>query len=80
VRTYHDIQCLYLTVEYPTITEVWDRFQDMFDVLGDAITYLPAFRAYHWQMLEELYNDNVMYAEIRTSCKTVSNVFFSISI
>ncbi|EDV42744.1 uncharacterized protein Dana_GF16876 [Drosophila ananassae] len=56
-------------LEYPTITQVWDKFQDMFDVLGDAIAYLPAFRAYHWQMLEELYNDNVMYAEIRTSCK-----------
>ncbi|KAI8044491.1 hypothetical protein M5D96_000660 [Drosophila gunungcola] len=57
-------------LEYPTITHVWDRFQDMFDVLGDAITFLPAFRSYHWQMLEELYNDNIMYAEIRTSCKT----------
>ncbi|XP_043654386.1 adenosine deaminase 2 [Drosophila teissieri] len=56
-------------LEYPTITQVWDRFQDMFDSLSDALTYLPAFRAYHWQMLEELYNDNVMYAEIRTSCK-----------
>ncbi|XP_020817751.1 adenosine deaminase CECR1 [Drosophila serrata] len=56
-------------LEYPTITHVWDRFQDMFDVIGDALAYLPAFRAYHWQMLEELYNDNVMYAEIRTSCK-----------
>ncbi|XP_017084644.2 adenosine deaminase 2 [Drosophila eugracilis] len=58
-------------LEFPTITQVWDRFQDMFDIIGDALTYLPAFRAYHWQMLEELYNDNVMYAEIRTSCKTL---------
>ncbi|XP_015037138.2 adenosine deaminase 2 isoform X1 [Drosophila pseudoobscura] len=56
-------------LEYPTITKVWDRFQDMFDTFGDAIRYLPAFRAYHWQMLEELYNDNVMYAEIRSSFK-----------
>ncbi|SPP80306.1 adenosine deaminase 2 [Drosophila guanche] len=53
-------------LEYPTITKVWDRFQSMFRTFGDAINYLPAFRAYHWQMLEELYNDNVMYAEIRS--------------
>ncbi|KAH8337359.1 hypothetical protein KR059_008321, partial [Drosophila kikkawai] len=56
-------------LEYPTITHVWDRFQDIFSVLGDALSYLPAFRAYHWQMFEELYNDNLMYVEIRSSCK-----------
>ncbi|XP_068152754.1 adenosine deaminase 2 [Drosophila tropicalis] len=56
-------------LEYPTITSVWSKFQDMFDTLGDAISFLPAFRAYHWQMMEELYNDNVMYAEVRTSLK-----------
>ncbi|XP_030371027.1 adenosine deaminase 2-like [Scaptodrosophila lebanonensis] len=55
--------------EYPTITAVWNKFQDMFTTLGDALCYLPVFRAYHWQLLEELYNDNVMYVEIRTSLK-----------
>lgn len=44
----------------------------MFDTLTEAIYYLPAFRAYHWQLLEELYNDNVMYAELRISLKEVS--------
>ncbi|KAL7726878.1 hypothetical protein ACLKA6_000894 [Drosophila palustris] len=58
-------------LEYPTITAVWDRFQGMFDTLTEAIFYLPAFRAYHWQLLEELYNDNVMYAELRISLKTL---------
>ncbi|XP_060649998.1 adenosine deaminase 2 [Drosophila nasuta] len=52
-------------LEYPTITAVWDKFQGMFDTLSEAIYYLPAFRAYHWQLLEELFNDNVMYAELR---------------
>jgi len=44
----------------------------MFDTLTEAIFYLPAFRAYHWQLLEELYNDNVMYAELRISMREVS--------
>lgn len=56
-------------LEYPTITAVWTRFQGMFDTLTEAIFYLPAFRAYHWQLLEELYNDNVMYAELRISMR-----------
>jgi len=51
----------------------------MFDGLSDALIYLPAFRAYHWQMLEELYNDNVMYTEIRTSFKTVRSDVISYS-
>ncbi|EDV90681.1 adenosine deaminase 2 [Drosophila grimshawi] len=54
-------------LEHPTITVVWNKFQGMFDTLRDAIYYLPAYRAYHWQLLEELYNDNVMYAELRIS-------------
>ncbi|XP_017856626.1 PREDICTED: adenosine deaminase CECR1 [Drosophila arizonae] len=58
-------------LEYPTITAVWNKFQAMFDTLTEAIYYLPAFRAYHWQLLEELYNDNVMYAELRISLKEI---------
>lgn len=44
----------------------------MFDTLTEAISYLPAFRAYHWQLLEELYNDNIMYAELRINLHQVS--------
>lgn len=61
----------FIAVEYPTITSVWAKFQGMFDTLTEAIYYLPAFRAYHWQLLEELYHDNVMYAELRISMRHV---------
>ncbi|KAH8295425.1 hypothetical protein KR018_011011, partial [Drosophila ironensis] len=56
-------------VEYPTSTRVWDKFQGMFNAFHDALAYLPAFRKYTWQMLEELYNDNIMYAEIRSTIR-----------
>ncbi|XP_037953887.1 adenosine deaminase 2 [Teleopsis dalmanni] len=56
-------------IEYPTIGKVWTKFQNMFTTLNDVLRYLPAYRAYHWQMLEELYNDNIMYAEIRMDFK-----------
>lgn len=52
-------------VEYSSINRVWNKFQNMFKTISDVLLYLPAYRSYHWQMLEELYNDNVMYAEVR---------------
>ncbi|XP_065362192.1 adenosine deaminase 2 [Calliphora vicina] len=52
-------------LEYSSINTVWTKFQNMFRTISDALLYLPAYRSYHWQMLEELYNDNVMYAEVR---------------
>ncbi|XP_037953886.1 adenosine deaminase 2-like [Teleopsis dalmanni] len=55
--------------EYNTDEKVWTKFQNMFDTLGDAIKFEPAFRAFHWRMLEEMYQDNIMYAEIRMRFK-----------
>ncbi|XP_049303367.1 adenosine deaminase 2 [Bactrocera dorsalis] len=55
--------------DYPTIKHVWRKFQNMFSTINDVLRYLPAFRAYTWRMLEELYEDNVMYAEVRMDFK-----------
>lgn len=44
----------------------------MFSTVNDVLRYLPAFRAYTWRMLEEIYEDNVMYAEVRMDFKEVS--------
>uniref|UniRef100_A0A1A9WDK7 Adenosine deaminase n=1 Tax=Glossina brevipalpis TaxID=37001 RepID=A0A1A9WDK7_9MUSC len=52
-------------VTYPNKRVVWDRYKTMYYTIFDALNYLPVFRAFHWRMLEELYNDNIMYAEIR---------------
>lgn len=56
-----------ISVDYPTITEVWTKFQNMFTTLSDVMKYLPFFRAYHKRLLEELYDDGVMYIELRMS-------------
>lgn len=63
---------VFISVEYPSLNSVWTKFQNMFSTIGDALLYIPAYRSYHWQMLEELYNDNVMYAEVRLSFHEVS--------
>ncbi|XP_061386159.1 adenosine deaminase 2-like [Musca vetustissima] len=52
-------------LEYSSINRVWSKFQNMFSTISDALLYIPAFRTYHWQMMEEMYNDNIMYAEVR---------------
>ncbi|KAL9892396.1 adenosine deaminase 2-like [Glossina fuscipes fuscipes] len=51
--------------DYPTINKVWGKFVQMFFGLWDAVQYLPAAKAFYWRLLEELYEDNVMYAELR---------------
>lgn len=51
--------------DYNTIEKVWTKFQNMFATIGDALNYIPAYRAYHRRMLEELYEDKIMYAEVR---------------
>lgn len=53
-------------IDYPDIDVVWDRFQKMFETVKEAITYYPVYVDYHVQMLQEMLNDNIMYAEIRT--------------
>ena len=52
-----------------TITKVWKQFEHMFDTIGEALKYLPAYRAYHKRMLEEMYEDKIMYAELRMRFK-----------
>ncbi|EDV42743.1 uncharacterized protein Dana_GF16877 [Drosophila ananassae] len=56
-------------LEYSTTKQSWTRFQDMFDSFNDALAYLPVFQIYTWRALEELYNDNIMYAELRSTLR-----------
>ena len=53
-------------IDYPDIDVVWRKFQNIFDTVKEAIRYFPVFVDYHTQMLQEMVDDNIMYAEIRT--------------
>lgn len=52
-------------IEYSDINKAWRKFQNFFKTIGDVLTYLPAFRAFHTRMLEEMHEDRIMYGEIR---------------
>ncbi|CAH1786916.1 unnamed protein product [Owenia fusiformis] len=57
---------------YPNIDAVWKKFLDTLGVADGLIFYAPIYKAYYYQALQEFYDDNVQYIEVRT---LLSNVY-----
>lgn len=57
---------------YPNINSVWSKFEEIFIILGDYLRYKPIFIDFHTKLLQDLYDDNIMYAEIRSGISAVS--------
>jgi hypothetical protein len=61
-------------IRYSDINVVWDKFMDLFRVFGAIVEYKEAWRDYFRQALEELYDDNVQYLELRSVLPEVSSL------
>jgi hypothetical protein len=48
----------------------------MFKVVKGMFSYAPTYKAYHRQLLTELYEDNIMYLEMRTGLSSVNKTFY----
>lgn len=57
---------------YPSQDVVWDRFEQAFLAVFGLVTYAPVFRDYYYQGLNQFYQDNVMYLEVRALLPTVT--------
>ncbi|KAG5889959.1 hypothetical protein JTB14_018854 [Gonioctena quinquepunctata] len=50
---------------YPDLNKVWIAFVDIFGSILNMLCYKPVWQDYFYQALKELYEDNVMYLELR---------------
>ncbi|XP_053413702.1 adenosine deaminase 2 isoform X2 [Nycticebus coucang] len=52
-------------VTYTDQNVVWSKFENIFSTISGLVHYAPVFRDYIFRSLEEFYEDNVLYMEIR---------------
>lgn len=64
-------------VTYANQDIVWSKFETIFITISGLVNYAPVFRDYVFQGLEEFYQDNVFYLELRAMLFPVSPSFLS---
>lgn len=60
-----------IKVQDININKIWNSFKRAVVSIHGIIFYLPAFRAYLYNALEEMLEDNVQHVQIRTSLPTI---------
>jgi len=61
-------------IKYDTVNKAWEKFNSIFGSLG-YLSHRPAYEDLFYRNLQELYEDNVMYAEIRTTLSTLYDTY-----
>lgn len=50
---------------YPNLQTVWKQFKKVFSTVYDLLSYKPVFEDFTYQLLKELYEDNILYTELK---------------
>ncbi|XP_074098199.1 adenosine deaminase 2-like [Cotesia typhae] len=56
---------------YPDNYFAWIKFLKVYKVLSSMVTYRPVFEDSFYQALQEFYDDNILYLELRASLSTL---------
>ncbi|EFN85554.1 adenosine deaminase 2 [Harpegnathos saltator] len=56
---------------YDTVDKAWKKFNRIFSFITPMLTYKPVYEDQFYQALQEFYDDNVMYVEVRTTLATL---------
>uniref|UniRef100_A0A0C9RRA6 Adenosine deaminase n=1 Tax=Fopius arisanus TaxID=64838 RepID=A0A0C9RRA6_9HYME len=56
---------------YPDVDAAWTKFMDIFIFITPMLSYRPVWEDYYYQGLQELYDDNVLYLELRSTLPPV---------
>lgn len=56
---------------YTTVNKAWEKFNSIFAFMKFLVSYRPVYEDLYYRNLQELYEDNVMYAEIRSTLSSL---------
>ncbi|XP_011880774.1 PREDICTED: adenosine deaminase CECR1-like [Vollenhovia emeryi] len=56
---------------YTTVDKAWEKFNSIFKFMRLIVSYRPVYEDLFYRSLLELYEDNVMYAEIRATLSSI---------
>lgn len=61
------MECNNSAIAYPNINKAWQKFMNIFSFIRPLLTYKPVYEDHFLQGLKELYEDNIMYLELRST-------------
>ncbi|KAL2725889.1 adenosine deaminase 2-like [Vespula maculifrons] len=54
-------------VDYKDVDKAWSKFVQIFAFITPMLTYKPVYEDHYYEALKDLYMDNIMYIEIRST-------------
>lgn len=54
-------------VDYKDVDKAWSKFIQIFAFITPMLSYKPVYEDHYYEALKDLYMDNIMYVEIRST-------------